>query len=508
MGAIDRITKDILLSLEERKTLVVWFFDQSGSLTRQRTDVHRRFDRIYQELGIIEAAGNPAFKKHDSKPLLTSIVAFGQNVHFMMEKPTDNLSEIKSAVAAIEQDTSGIERVFTAIYTAAEKFRKYRQDDPPRNVLFVVFSDEIGNDAAGLDKTVNICRRNEIPVYVVGVPAPFGYRETFVKYVDPDPSYDQTPAFLPVEQGPETLLPECVRLQFPARDDPNPMDSGFGPYALTRLCYETGGIYFTVHPNRNVNREVRRNEVEDFSAHLKHFFDPNVMRRYRPDYVSAEEYMRRVSKNKARMSLVKAAEMSAQGQLEAPNLRFVKSDEATFTNALTEAQKAAAILEPRLNTLYEVLRLGEADRVKEVEARWQAGYDLAMGRVTAAKVRTEGYNAMLAAAKRGLKFSNPKNNTWILEAANEFNTGSQLAKAGEQAKTYLERVAKDHPETPWAMLAELELKTPLGWKWKEEFTDLSPRVAAAPSNNNAAAAAPARPAMAPKPPPKRPPPKL
>jgi hypothetical protein len=285
------------------------------------------------------------------------------------------------------------------------------------------------------------------------------------------------------------------------------MDSGFGPYALTRLCYETGGIYFTVHPNRNVNREVRRNEVEDFSAHLKHFFDPNVMRRYRPDYVSAEEYMRRVSKNKARLSLVKAAEMSAQGQLEPPNLRFVKSDEAAFTNALTEAQKAAAILEPRLNTLYEVLRLGEPDRVKEVEARWQAGYDLAMGRVMAAKVRAEGYNAMLAAAKRGLKFSDPKNNTWLLEAVNEFNTGSQLAKAGEQAKTYLERVAKEHPETPWAMLAELELKTPLGWKWKEEFTDLSPRVAAAPANN-AAAAAPARPAMAPKPPPKRPPPKL
>ena len=35
-GAVDRITHEILLSLEERRTLVVWLFDQSGSLSRQR----------------------------------------------------------------------------------------------------------------------------------------------------------------------------------------------------------------------------------------------------------------------------------------------------------------------------------------------------------------------------------------------------------------------------------------------------------------------------------------
>ena len=63
VGAIDRITQEILLSLEERKTLVVWLFDQSGSLNRQRATIHERFDRIYQELGVIEAAGNPAFKR-------------------------------------------------------------------------------------------------------------------------------------------------------------------------------------------------------------------------------------------------------------------------------------------------------------------------------------------------------------------------------------------------------------------------------------------------------------
>ena len=46
--------------------------------------------------------------------------------------------------------------------------------------------------------------------------------------------------------------------------------------------------------------------------------------------------------------------------------------------------------------------------------RWQAGYDLARGRALAVKVRTEGYNTMLALAKQGLKFKDPKNDTWDL----------------------------------------------------------------------------------------------
>jgi hypothetical protein len=71
-GAIDRLTFEILRSMEERKTLVVWLFDQSASLNRQRRSIYERFDRIYEELGVIEASGNPAFAQRDDKPLLTS----------------------------------------------------------------------------------------------------------------------------------------------------------------------------------------------------------------------------------------------------------------------------------------------------------------------------------------------------------------------------------------------------------------------------------------------------
>jgi hypothetical protein len=72
-GAIDRITNEILLSLEQRQTLVIWLFDESGSLQPQRDAIAKRFDRVYEELGVLEAAGNPAFARHEDKPLLSTV---------------------------------------------------------------------------------------------------------------------------------------------------------------------------------------------------------------------------------------------------------------------------------------------------------------------------------------------------------------------------------------------------------------------------------------------------
>jgi hypothetical protein len=73
-----------------------------------------------------------------------------------------------------------------------------------------------------------------------------------------------------VRQGPESYLPELVKIG--SIDSEEPMDSGFGPYSLTRLCYETGGVFFAVHPNRDARREVSRRDTAVLSAQLSFFF--------------------------------------------------------------------------------------------------------------------------------------------------------------------------------------------------------------------------------------------
>ena len=463
-------------------------FDQSPSLNSQRDKVLARFDRVYEQLGAIEASGSQVFRQH-REPLLTSIVAFGQEVRMMTPRPTHDLPAIKQAVQAISADMSGYEYVFSAIHSAVTRYKGLRargaDGEPKRNILVVVFTDEVGDDQQGLDDTVKLCRRLQVPVYVVGVPAPFGRQETLVKWVDPDPQYDQSVGWASVNQGPESVLPERVALPFAGTSPADlPLDSGFGPYALTRLCYESGGTYFTVHPNRTATRYVTRREIANYSAHISKFFDPEIMRRYRPDYVSAQEYRRMLEQHPLRNALVQAAQVSQAERLVNPLVRFVKRDEAQLTADLTEAQKDAAKLQPQIDAVYEILSRVEGERELEIGPRWQAGYDLAMGTVAAVKVRTEGYNAMLAQAKRGMEFADAANNTWVLRAHREISGGSRLQDLGERSRLYLQRVMTQHPDTPWAHLAERELSAPLGWHWSEQFTDLSPPENPPPPNNN------------------------
>ena len=200
--------------------------------------------------------------------------------------------------------------------------------------------------------------------------------------------------------------------------------------------------------------------------------------------------------------------MSWVASFESPRLTFPKRSEADLANLLTEAQKQAAKLEPKINTIYQRLKPGESDRDKESSPRWQVGYDLALGRVLAVKVRTESYNAMLAKAKRGLKFENERNDTWVLQHDNEISVGSQLQKLSDKSRTCLNRVVTEHPGTPWALLAERELSVPLGWKWTERYTGVNAPRESAGNNSPPPPPRDDRPRMIARPKPKRPPPRL
>ena len=520
-GAVDRMTQEILMSMQERETVVVWMFDQSASLMEQREEIVQRFDRIYDELGILQAAGHASFADK-KQPLLTQVYAFGSQIKPLLKNPTPSLTTIKEAIQSIERDSTGIENVMETVVIAAKDHASYRRIDkttgkPKNNVMLIIVSDESGDDKNQVDNAIRICNQHQMPVYVIGVPAPFGRTNTEVKWVDPDPEFDQSTQWALVSQGPESVMPERLRLDSTGTfGDLNMIDSGFGPFHLTRLSYETGGIYFAVHPNRNTNRRVKKWETKSYSASLQHFFDPKIMRRYKPDYVTNQTYLARLKANESRSALVKAATFTTTGTLESPVLRFEKLNEAAFVSNVSAAQQTAAIVEPQINRLYEMLKVGEESRPDEVSLRWQAGFDLAMGRAIAAKVRATSYNAMLALIKTKLKFDPPKNkktpqnNTWVLVPADVVQTGSQDTKLLEKASNYLNRVVEDHPGTPWALLAQRELETPIGWKWEQDYTAPPQPREAGPNNNNNNNAEPRipQPRMNAVPKTKRPPPKL
>ena len=464
-GAVDRLTLEIIASLEQRPTVVCWVFDQSLSLAAQRKEIAARLERVFDELGVSAAAR--------SNELFNLVYAYGQQVTPVVSVPTQNVGDVVSAINSIPIDGSGVEMTFTAVAEAAKKAKQVRLTASQRNVMIIVFTDEVGDDQQHADLVATYCARQQMRVFVVGVPAPFGKRHVRMKFVEFDPQFADDEQWAEVEQGPESRYPEVVTVRPKNRPD-EPIDSGYGPFSLSKLCAETGGMYFAVHANRGAGGRVDDSATAPMSSGLRYFFDPNVMRDYRPDYLSQAEVDRLLAANRAKRALVDAARAAEVAPMDAPTTTFPREDDGRLVNLLSEAQKKAAVLQPKIDALHGLLAAGLPDRDKIEEKRWQAGYDLALGRVLALKVRTDAYNILLAQAKSGMKFKDPKNDTWVLKPSVDVSkVGSQTERLAKQADELLRRVVADHAGTPWAQMAAEELKSPLGYSWEETYTGVN-----------------------------------
>ena len=101
------------------------------------------------------------------------------------------------------------------------------------------------------------------------------------------------------------------------------------------------------------------------SAHIRHFFDPKVLKRYKPDYVSPGEYKRRLENFPTRYALVKAAEISWQAPMEEPRKKFVRKTDDKLRNEFNEAVEQMQKVLPRIESVYQTLVSAEPSRDKE-----------------------------------------------------------------------------------------------------------------------------------------------
>jgi len=455
-GAIDRLTFEIAASLKESNTLVIWLFDASLSLKKRRSAIANRFENVYRQLGVLNVGSGGALK--------TAVASYGKNTRILTPQPVDDVDKIKDAVRNIEPDESGVENVFAAVSEVTRKWLSYRTNRADRrNVMIIIVTDERGDDYAVLEEAIHTLRRYGIRVYCVGNAAIFGREKGYVRWEYPDGFAE----FLPVDQGPETVAPERLQLAYwgrPANNLEN-LSACFGPYALTRLCSETGGMFL-------VSEEIPGPR-----------FDPEVMRKYQPDYRPIREYEQELSKNHAKGALVRAALAAKADEIPQPQFVFRADTDTALRQAMTEAQKPLAVLDYKLNEMQMLLEAGEKDRLRLTTPRWRASYDLAIGRVLAMRARVYGYNVVLADMKANPKtFQNKQNNTWLLVPAPEGEAGPRIDKLIRKAREYLNRVVEEHPDTPWALLAKEELSQPMGWAWAERFINYAPPPQ--PSNNN------------------------
>jgi len=464
-GVLDRLTIEIANNAKNNDLNVIWLFDASISLSKQREDIRDRFEKIIQEIGM----------NSFSHSIKHTICSFGSSLSIMNSDPTNDTDILYRSIDSIVLDETGIENIFGSIEQLCKQYKTTRN-------MIVVFTDEVGDDLNLLDKTVVEARRKGTRIYVVGPPAPFGLSSIQFKYVDPDPKFDQNEKWVEINQGPETLFKMTLDLRSLPIDESG-LDSGFGPYALSKICVDTGGIYFAVHPNRNEN-QVSKKEISPLSSYISVFFDNAVMKKYSPDYRSILLQTKENQTHKIKTALLNACKIPIQINNN-QKINFTAYTEGEFVEQLNEAQKYSAKIEPQIDRIYTILKEVEPQSKSLDEKRWLASYNLAMGRILATKCRIELYNAMLAEAKTGLQKSDPKNNLWNLEFDAEFTTkSSQLQKSYTTAIKYLQSIVSDFPDTPWALVAQNELDTPMGYKWIDSYKEPLKMNDGSNNNNN------------------------
>lgn len=437
-GAVDRITYEIALNLEQSDVLVLWLMDASISLREHRQTVADRLQRVYDEITQLGTVSPDA--------LQSSVVAFGLDAQPLVP-PTSDGAAVIEAIRNVPLDESGVENVFSAVVASVNQYKALRTRER-RKLIVVVWTDEAGDDLNQLDEAASICRRLAVPVFTVGPSSMFGQREGTTSYRHPE---DGQTYQLPVDRGPDTARPERLQLPFwfdgPKYEN---LRAGVGPYGLVRLALESGGAYL----------------INDQEADRSPFRLAS-MKRYLPEYIPPAQYLQQVDKNRLRQAVLTAVDTTQRRVLHGtPRLSFAPTAN-DFQQQLLDGQKSVA---DDLLTIEQALSAFgpkgmEKEYAQETSPRWRAWYDLTYGRLLAMWVRCNEYNWACAVMKgKGAAFVDKESNRWEFRPDEQLNFGTASERHATEARRLLERCIAENPDTPWAVLAQRELKHPFGFR--------------------------------------------
>ncbi|MCY2965543.1 MAG: hypothetical protein NT069_18250 [Planctomycetota bacterium] len=228
-----------------------------------------------------------------------------------------------------------------------------------------------------------------------------------------------------------------------------------GPYGLSRLVRETGGVYF----------QTTLTTSAAFSP--TGIFNPADVKPFAPDYhfSTPQEYIRDVGRHPLRAAVMRAAELSRKGKVQGTPPLEMRVAPGNYLARLTEMQKPLAESAYAIDEMLAGFTPAvEREYAKETQPRWQVNYDLSLGRLLAMKVRVSEFNIACAQLKQlGAGEVEQKTNHWIFRpSAEQFAGGAASRRMARESERLLKRVVETAPGTPWAVWAQRELSQPLG----------------------------------------------
>ena len=451
-ASLDQIAREILRHLTQHKITVIWLFDESSSMKDDQQAIKQKFDRIVSEL---KTHADP--KKKATEPLTHTIVGFGEDIHYVLEKPTSDIERIGAAIDKLRVDDSGIENTLHAINEVIGHYSGLIRKD--HKLLIVLVTDESGDDGGFVEEAHQAVVGKNVPIYCIGRQSLFGAERAHLEYRDPVTKDVYWPW---IRRGPETAGVELLQWDgLHDRWDEQP--SGFAPYELARISKGSGGIYFLLPSEENMR--VRQREKAYQIADLKE---------YMPDYKSRMAYVADRNRSELRRTMYEIIQATTwnYGQEQDQERMFYRRhfpiDPAELIPAAT---KASTLSTERLNVLLAIqkkLESIEKLRDREPEKRWQANYDLMLAQVVAYQVKSYEYRAlmeeMIKNPPRPKAMPSPNLQVhWEINHAHDRKAPKERTeKKYLEATRLLKEVIAKHPKTPWADLAQDELNRGFG----------------------------------------------
>lgn len=477
-AALDRLTAELLRMMRSQQLMVVWLFDESGSMKDDQQEIKGRIGRVYDELKLADKDENIQAVKRRAKAkseaiLLTAITSFGGSFHVHTQTPTNEKKEVVAAIDKIPVDETGVENMCASLLEAIGKYRGLSSRGGRKLVLIVV-SDESGDDGERVEEVLKAAKTYHAPIYVLGREAVFGSLYAHVRWTQPQTG---TLFYLPIRRGPETPYAEQLQHDGFRRRRDSQM-SGFGPYEQVRLCRDTGGIFFQLP-----HEQADLNDLDD------RMFQMLDLREYKPSLESRREYMEALSRSKFRSAIRDVVVMlnpynpSNKG-LDLPDREWFPVDPAASTRQVAQRLQQINGILGVLAAAQKHLEAVKPLRESEPSSRWRANYDLMVAQLFAYRVRLFEYAIALGQFAKTMpqRLTNAKNNTWEIrhgssklimpdEAQQKALkvTAEELQAAHKQALEQFDEIQQRHPRTAWARRAEWEEKRQFGATFRDFY---------------------------------------
>ena len=492
-AAMGIITQELMRMMRKQKVLVIWLFDESGSLEDDRKEIRENYMRVYDELGI--AVSQDKKLRRDEDQLLTVVASYGESIHEHTRRPESDPELVKAAIDKIQVDETGKENMCRSVAAIINKNKSFATRGK-RKLAVIIVSDESGDDGDYVESAVVAARQAKAPVYVMGRESMFGYPTARQDYVYEDKAKGIREVFhLPIRRGPETAYPECLQWDgLHGRWDGQA--AGFGPYEQVRMARETGGIFFVL-PGKEASLHRSSDQRK---------YDFLAIREYTPLLLSRVKYIEDRETSAFRKTLWEIIRRlnptkntllfgdTYDRELNIRRLHFPIMLEPFKQEAGRQAVKAAKAM-LLINEALTLLENVKPQRATESSQRWRAGYDLASAQLHMFRLRLFQYLLQVDNHVHNMpKPKNPKSNVWNIGGGktmvpddeqfarldSAFHTGMSREEYNkmvveEQKLTteLLNFVIEQHPGTPWAHRAEREKRDGFGYGIREAIYDPS-----------------------------------